>query len=245
MYYYILDPNNIPAAKFERLQIELQGLLTEFKISGEMGRMTSLRSMADLVEVATQRGAKTLIACGTDDTFNMMLANIRGRDLTVGFVPFEENSYLGTILGIDSLLTAVKTIAARRIERMDLARVGNTYFVSYLELGIVPQQVKNLSWWSSLRSLANSSSAMTIRIDDSYNVDITCLGGMVANTRSTSSKNAHIANPTDGFLDLLILEKLGRTDILKYKMAIKWQSPKAAGKKYLIPPLLSAGGLNF
>jgi diacylglycerol kinase family enzyme len=226
VYYYILDPNGLPSAKFERLQIELQGLLAEFKISGEVGRITSLRTMGDLVELAAQRGVKTLIACGNDDTFNMMLANIRGRDLTVGFVPFDENAFLGKILGLDSLLTAVKTIAARRIERIDLARVSNTYFISYLELGIVPEQVKNLNWWNSMRSLSKASSAMTIRIDDSYNLDINCLGGMVANTRSTSSKQAHIANPTDGFLDLLILERLRRTDILKYKGAIaegRWE----------------------
>lgn len=226
MYYYILDPANLPAPKFERLQIELQGLLAEFKISGEIGRITSLRNMADLVDTAAQRGVKTLIACGNDDTFNLMLTHVKGRDLTVGFVPFDETSYLAKILGVDTVAAAVKTIAARRIERIDLARVGSTYFIGYLELGIVPKQVRDLSWWSSMRSFINASHPMKIQIDDSYTIDIKCLGGLVANTRSTSSKNVNIANPTDGFLDLLILEKLKRTDILKYKNAIaegRWE----------------------
>jgi diacylglycerol kinase family enzyme len=48
-------------------------------------------------------------------------------------------------------------------------------------------------------------------------MDITCLGGTVTNSRTTSSANSTIANPTDGYLDLMILERLSRVDVLKYK----------------------------
>src|SRR5437016_8164471 len=136
MYYYILDPTKIDPAKFERAQIELQGLLAEFRISGETGRVTPLRTIADLVNTASERGAKTLVACGTDDTFNLMLAQLRGRNFTLGFVPLDDNSYLAKILGLDNLHTAAKTIAARRIEQIDLAIIGNTFFISFLEFGI-------------------------------------------------------------------------------------------------------------
>ena len=78
MYYYILDQNGLPVDKFEKLQTELQGLLAEFKIAGETARVTPLRSVQDLVDTASQRGAKTLIACGSDDTFNLMLAALQG-----------------------------------------------------------------------------------------------------------------------------------------------------------------------
>src|ERR1700694_2637389 len=99
MYYYILDQAGLNIEKYEKLQTELQGLLAEFKISGETARVTPLRSVADLVDTASQRGVKTLIACGSDDTFNQMLAALRGRDFTVGFIPFDENSFLAKILG--------------------------------------------------------------------------------------------------------------------------------------------------
>lgn len=220
MYYYILDSQKLSLQKFERLQVELQGLLAEFKISGEMGRITTLRTMSDLVDTASQRGVKTLIACGTDDTFNQMLAQVRGRDFVLGFVPFDEESYLAKILGLDGLPIAVKTIAARRIERIDLAAVGNTFFISYLEFGITTQQVKELGFWSGLKTLSASGHAITIRIDDSYTITTRCLGGLVANTRSASCEGDTIANPTDGFLDLLILEELKRTEILRYKNLI-------------------------
>ncbi len=220
MYYYILDPQNLDPGKFERQQVELQGLLAEFKVAGEMSRVSSLRTIQDLVETASERGAKTLIACGTDDTFNLMLSYLRGRDFTVGFVPLDEQSYLAKILGVDSLLTSVKTIAGRRLEKIDLATLGSTYFISYVEFGIGSKKLKNLNWWNSMKALSVPEHKFSIRIDNSYTMEISCLGGIIANTRSSISSTSTIANPTDGFLDLLILEKLNKFNILKYKQQI-------------------------
>jgi len=116
MHYYILDQNGLAIDKFEKLQTQLQGLLAEFKIAGETARVTPLRSIGDLVDTASQRGATTLVACGSDDTFNVMLAQLKGRDFTLGFIPFDEDSMLAKILGVEYLFIGVKTIAGRRIE---------------------------------------------------------------------------------------------------------------------------------
>jgi diacylglycerol kinase family enzyme len=220
LYYYILDQHNLPLDKFERLQTDLSGLLAEFKISGEVARVTPLRSVADLVDTASQRGAKTLVACGSDDTFNLMLAALRGRDFTLGFIPFDENSFLSKILGIDSLFTGVKTIAARRLEKIDLAKISGNYFISYLEFGVMSQDLKGTGWWNTLKLLSAEPKKYIIRVDNSYNVNISASGGLAVNTRSTSSKTASIANPTDGNLDLLFLEKLNRAQIMMYKKII-------------------------
>jgi diacylglycerol kinase family enzyme len=203
------------------MQIELQGMLAEFKVAGEIGRITALRSMRDLVETANQRGVKTLIACGTDDTFIRMLAELRGKDFALGFIPFDPNSYLAKIFGVESIYTAVKTIAARRIEKIDLGVISpHTYFLSYLEFGNVTAYAKNLSFWSAFKSQKQTLEKIAIRIDDSYTIETEALGGLVVNTRPTSSKNATVANPTDSFLDVLLLEKLTRSDIIRYKNVI-------------------------
>ena len=220
MYYYILDGQNIEPAHFEQKQIALQSYLAEFKLSGEMARVTSLRSIADLVETASNRGVKTLVACGNDATFNLMLSYIKGRDFTLSFIPLDQESYLSKILGLPDLYTAVKTLAARRIEKIDLALMNESYFVSYVEFGITANKLKSLGWISSIKAFSAPSHQIKIKIDESYTMEINCLGGIIANTRSTSSNDQTIANPTDGFLDLLIVERLARVNTLKYKKEI-------------------------
>jgi diacylglycerol kinase family enzyme len=220
MYYYILDQNGLAIDKFERLQNELSGLLSEFKISGEMARVTPLRTVQDLVETASQRGTKTLVACGSDDTFNLMLAALKGRDFTLGFIPFDENSFLSKILGIENVFAGAKTIAARRIEKIDLAKIAGNYFISYLEFGALSQNLKTAGFWSGVKLLSVEPKNLNIRIDDSYNINLSALGGLAVNIRSTSSKAHNIANPTDGNLDLLVLEPLNKMQILQYRKDI-------------------------
>jgi len=217
MYYYIFDQGKLSMEQFERLQTDLSGKLAEFKIAGEAARVTPLRSVSDLVDTASQRGAKTLVACGSDETFNLMLAALHGRDFTVGFIPFDQNSFLGSILGIPDLFSGVKVIAARRIEKMDLAKIAGNFFISFLEFGVMSYDLRNTGWWSTLKLLSGEPKDLKIRIDDSYIVTISASGGLAVNTRSTSSKQQSIANPTDGNLDLLILEKLSRSQILRYR----------------------------
>lgn len=220
MYYYILDPHNLSLQKFEKIQIELQGLLAEFNVNGEVGRVTALRTIADLIDTASQRGANTLIACGSDDTFNLMLAQLKGRNFTVGFIPLDETSYLGKILGIDSLHTAVKTIAARRLEKIDLAKMGSTYFIGSAEFGVTGHAIRNLNLWNSFTTLAGKTMNYTIRIDNSYTINAESIGGAVVNTRITSASTQALANPTDGYLDLLLMEALSKSAILRHKQDI-------------------------
>lgn len=220
MHYYILDQNGLAVDKFEKLQTELSGLLAEFKVAGETSRVTPLRSVQDLVDTASQRGAKTLVACGSDDTFNQMLASLKGRDFVLGFIPLDDNSFLGKILGVPNVFAGVKTIAARRIEKIDLAKIAGNYFINYLEFGALSHNLKAAGFWSSIKLLSLEPKNLVVRVDDSYNVEIKALGGLVVNIRSTSGQDKKIANPTDGNLDLLILEPLNKTQIMRYKKDI-------------------------
>jgi diacylglycerol kinase family enzyme len=218
MYYYILDQQNQPLPEFERLQIELQGLIAEFKISGEVARVTPLRNMKDLVETAKQRGVKTLVACGNDDTFNLMLALLEGTDFTFGFIPLDQNSFLAKMLGLDSLRTAVKTIASRRIEKIDVASLGNNHFISYLELGLTTEHAKTIKWWNILQFKSKIKQfTIQAKFDNNYTIEAPSIMAIIANTRSSIGKEQTIASPTDGYLDFLSIENLGTAQLLKYK----------------------------
>lgn len=222
MYYYILDTRNVPQKQFERNQAELQSLLTEFKISGEMARITPLRVMQDLVDTAASRGVKTLVACGTDETFHQMLVATKDREFTLGFIPFVPGTQLGRILGFNDLQTCVKTIASRRIERLDLARINGSYFISYLELGVGQMTNQKIGWFSSFKLFAGNPTEVKMRIDDAYTVSVKMMGGLVVNTRGTKmAMGSPIANPQDGFLDLLMIEKLSRFTATRYKREVE------------------------
>ena len=216
MYYYILDPHNIPQKDFERNQTELQSLLTEFKINGETSRVTPLRLIPDLVETAANRGATTLVACGTDETFHQMLAAIKDRDFTLAFVPFVPDTQLGRILGFKDIPTAVKSIATRRIEKIDASRINDSYFISYLEIGIGAQTNKPIGVFSLMKLFASNPVEVKMRIDDLYNITSKVMGGLIINTRGTTETiGSPIGNPQDGFLDLLLIEKMNRLVVAK------------------------------
>jgi diacylglycerol kinase family enzyme len=222
MYYYILDPHNIPQKDFERKQAELQSLLTEFKVNGECPRVTPLRIISDLVETAANRGAKTLVACGTDETFNQILGCLKDQDLTLAFIPFMPNTQLGRILGMKDLQTAVKTIASRRIEKIDVARINGSYFISYLEIGVGVQTNKDSGIFSLIKLFNSQPITLKMRIDDSYNISSDIMGGLLVNTRGTETggKISKVGNPQDGFLDLLMIEKLGKFAVARHKKEI-------------------------
>jgi diacylglycerol kinase family enzyme len=218
MYYYILDPGKLSLPKFEQLQVELQGLLHEFNISGEIGRVTTLRTIADLVDTAASRGATTIIACGTDDTFNQVLAALKNRDFLLGFIPLDPaTSYLSTILGIPDMHNGIKTIAARRIVSIDLAALGGFHFISFVEFGVTSQNLEQAGLWKTLQLLSKPATQWQFKIDNSYTLQVQGLGGLLVNSRSTSSKHERIANPSDGLLDLLLIEKLSKTDLLRLR----------------------------
>ncbi len=222
MYYYILDPHNIPQKNFERQQAELQSLLTEFNVSGEMARITPLRLMQDLVDTAASRGVKTLVACGTDETFSQMLVATKDRDFTLGFIPFSKDTQLGRILGMTDLHTCVKTIASRRIEKLDLAKINESYFLSYLELGVGEQTNKPMGLMASMKLFAGSTIDLRMRIDDSYTIASKTMGALIINTRGTAMcAGGPIGNPQDGHLDIIMIEKLSRFTAARYKKEIE------------------------
>lgn len=220
MYYYILDNHNIPQKDFERNQTELQSLLTEFKISGEMVRVTPLRIIPDLVDVAANRGVKTLVACGTDETFHQMLAAVKDLDFTLSFIPFTQKTQLGKILGFKDIPSAIKSIAGRRIEKIDAAKIStaysNNYFISYLEIGLANQTNKPVGIFPLMKLFASNPISVKMRIDDSYNIESKIMGGLIINTRGTGDDlNNYIGNPQDGYLDLVMIEKMGKLTVAK------------------------------
>src|ERR1041385_1974214 len=100
MHYYIVDPQKLTQKKFERVQNILYSSLSEYRISGEVVRITGLRSINQLVENAFGHSANTLVAVGSDETLLDVINAINGGEIVAGFIPLVE-SEMAKILGVE------------------------------------------------------------------------------------------------------------------------------------------------
>jgi diacylglycerol kinase family enzyme len=228
MYYYIIDPQNLSQRQFERVQNQLYSSLSEFRVNGETSRATSLRPIQHLAKTAIDKGIKTIIAVGNDNTLHDLVNVTQGTDTTVGFVPLTPTKMSG-ILGIQSIDHAAKIIAARRTTFLDLGKVEQvgtkaiTWFIQNLSFGLeLSQEVKK----SGKFSLALTRELMRLPSvdvkftgDKQFQAELSLLGGMIINARDNQC-NTNFINPTDGVLDVLLLPKMGKYQIFKYRKDI-------------------------
>src|SRR6185503_18052131 len=98
MYYYIVDTGKLNQREFERVQQQLYSSISEYHISGEIVRVTGIRTVKQLVETAFFHQAKTIVAVGLDETLNEIINVVGERETTVGFIPLRTTP-LAEILG--------------------------------------------------------------------------------------------------------------------------------------------------
>ncbi|HEV8600987.1 MAG TPA: diacylglycerol kinase family protein [Patescibacteria group bacterium] len=220
MYYYIIDPQKLNQRQFERVQNQLYSSLSEYRINGETTRVTALRSADQLVEAAFSHGAKTIVAVGFDETLHEIINSIAGRDMTLGFIPLGD-SEIGNILGIKGIEEAAKIIAGRRITLLDLGMVNDFYFLTKLTFGLALES--NEKGLFNYRLLKYLFSLPTFEVAFSavgqYKASLKVLGGMIVNARG-NTRTQNLANPTDQVLDILLLPKLSKYNIFKYRKSI-------------------------
>lgn len=224
MYFYIFDPARERELKyFERIQGRLLNLLAENRIEGETYRVTSIRTVELLVEQALGADAKTLVVAGSDASLNKAIntAVRKKANLTIGFIPLNEESSLGQILGITSDITeSVRTLAGRLIRELNLGKVGEHYFLSQVDLGenMFTKMEAGLWGLGAMRKFMQIEVfPLTIALEDSYTATSEVLGGQIVNCRSNEGCHLKLGDPTDQLLDILLLHKLSSAQIFRYR----------------------------
>lgn len=214
MYHYLVDQGSMKTEKFERKFTELQGLLTEYRVAGEISRTSSLRSLGTLTETIKSKNLKTLVACGNDETFQAILQAMRGLKVTLAYIPLEDKSALANTLGFKGIKEAVAAIASRKYEQFDLASIGNNIVLTNAWFGF---DIQNHSFLQKLKNLLSSSGVnYSFQINNSYTLTAPCIGGCIVNIREELSPDSNIGNPTDGQLDLLLLHPLSLWEKIQY-----------------------------
>ncbi|MCL5435589.1 MAG: hypothetical protein M1275_00735 [Patescibacteria group bacterium] len=248
MYYYLVDPANYDGKNFEFFQTQLLSFLGEYHISGEVARVTRLRTVEDLVAtalshgvttlviVALSHGVTTLVIVGSDETFHKAVSVCHGKPVTLGFIPVRAQSETAKILGIEGLLESVITIAKRRVESLDLACVGQTYFISNLffrtdqspagdgtaaEGKMAFQSESPRGFFSGLKTFFRPQKldAVEIRFDRSFKASGDLFLGSIINASDHISQKdgVTIGDPKDGLLDIVLVGRLNRFQNWKWR----------------------------
>jgi diacylglycerol kinase family enzyme len=214
MYYYIVDGNRISTKEFERVQSDLYSSISEYHISGEIVRVTGIRTVKQLVETAFFHQAKTIVAVGNDETLNEVIDLVKGRETTIGYIPLVKTE-LSEVLGIPDVAQACKFLAVRRVETLDLGIINEKYFLSKLSFGANLHKTNfdlfGLSFASELSKKPTIN--LKFKIDNNYQAECEVLAGLILNSRGESSTNK-IGNPADETLDLLLLPKASKSTLL-------------------------------
>ncbi len=224
MYFYIFDAGKDREVKnFERIQGRLLNLLAEHHIEGETYRVTSIRTVELLVDQAIGLEAKTVIVVGSDSTLNRTINSLvrKNVDITVGFISLDSSSRLGQIFGITADIDqSVRSLAGRLVAELDIGEINEHYFLSKVELGEnqFSQIERGFLGLTAMRKFLNLKPfVLNLRLEDSYNVSTEVLAAQIINCRNNEGCKMKLGNPTDRLLDILLLNKLSATQIIRYR----------------------------
>lgn len=228
MYYYIVNPA-AGGAKINKIQDRLQERLKRLGIMGEFVKSTGSDDVAKLAKLGVERGFKTIVAVGGDGTINEVMNSILGYEKAVlGIIPTGTTNDLADSLGISDWYTATTILAARKIEEIDLGRVGNRYFVTSVSIGFDPKiaQIKRLSrgnipdkirFGLGIFKEATSYRPInaTIHFDHNYQVEAECFNIIVSNAQFTPLGNTK-QKSAQTLLDTVVITKIPNSKVLKY-----------------------------
>lgn len=134
MYAYIYGHELLRAEYQGKIAI-IEQRLVDFGIQGKIYRRRTLQDSRGLLDEAYRQGARTIIAVGGDEIANELVDWTQGeKRVTLGFLPLQEGGVIARALGIPAGVEACQALARRIIERVDIGRMGDLYFLSHLEI---------------------------------------------------------------------------------------------------------------
>lgn len=228
MYYYIVNPA-AGGARINKIQDKLKERLKKLGIMGEFVKSTGPDDVAKLARLGISRGYKTIVAVGGDGTINeVMNAIIDNEKIVLGIIPTGTTNDLADALGIRDWYSATSILASRKVEQIDLGKVGSRFFVTSVAIGFDARI-------SSLKRLSKGNVADRVRFrmgifkeatgfkpmdakikfDDNYEVEAECFNVIISNSQFFPLKGVK-TEPNDELLDTVVITKIPGSKALKY-----------------------------
>lgn len=133
MYFYVFDAF-LRDKKYETALNRIESRLFDLGIQGRSEKLTILKSMKEVVEAALKREAKTIVAVGDDQTVSRLIGIIAGHDVVLGIIPLGKYNRIAEFLGVPYGEKACDILSARIVERLDLGKANDSYFLSFLDI---------------------------------------------------------------------------------------------------------------
>jgi YegS/Rv2252/BmrU family lipid kinase len=227
VYYYVVNPA-AGGGRINKIQEELRETLRDLGIGGEFVKTLGPEDVDKVTKSGLAAGHTTIVAIGGDGTVSEVLRTLAGHeDVALGIIPLGNSNHLARLLGIPDYKTACQILASRKIEEVDVGRIGNRFFVSSVGIGFEAQalqeghvldetrgtRLKRLpSYLSLIRKFQPAE--VTLNIDDKYQVKAPAFNINISNSRSSSQFSFALSNPQDNRLDVAILSKFSTGQVL-------------------------------
>ncbi len=226
MYYYILNPVS-GGGRINKIQDRLKSRLKELGIAGEFVKSIGEGDAKKLTAMGIKKGYKTIVAVGGNGTINEVINGIGKSEAAVGIIPIGYKNELAHSLGISSWQNACNILAARKIETLNIGRVGKSYFITSVNIGFdaeiaeqKPMETsvihkalyykKAFSWSSKFKP-----QKATLNFNDSYLVETDFFNIKISNTKFSEFKKGK-TKVHDSLLDVMVTGKMPHMASLKY-----------------------------
>jgi len=163
---------------------KIENRLANFEINGKTTRMSKLKSIEDNINDEIKKGAGNIIVAGDDSSVRKVVNIIANyENIVLGIIPLGYNIEISKLLGIPYGEEACEVLSSRKIEKIDLGKINNKFFIS--EIFFKKGNVE-----------INCDGMYTIK---SIEKNIVKICNMCAH-----KKKINYFNPKDGFLEILI-----------------------------------------
>ena len=183
LYAYLYD-DFLSEPAYQRVLANVETRCSVLGIRGRVSRLAIFRSAKELVEGLVGDGAQTIVIVGSDATLEKVMWFLPDLPVVIGYIPLAEPSGIASLLGIPFGENACETLAARRIETIDMGKVNDRYFLTEVVV-------------RDTRASVNVEGNYSIGCSQAGMVSIRNLGGITA-------QGVAAANAKDSQLELVV-----------------------------------------
>jgi YegS/Rv2252/BmrU family lipid kinase len=232
---YLLIVN--PASGGGRRQPRLAKVLKYFRKRGDHVEVHETTGPHEAGTVARERGRgfDAVIAAGGDGTINEVVGGLAGTDVPLGILPWGTGNVFAREMGLPVRVKPLcKIIRKGRVARLDLGMADGRPFLLMASAGLDAYALQRTAstkktwgrWaylWAGLGALARySSPRIEVELDGVVDHGSFVL---ISNTRLYGAFFVFFpqADPSDGYLDVLVFRDTGRWKFLGMALHMAWR----------------------